>query len=65
MLSAKSMGYDSCPMDLSDFDQVARLINLPDHHLIAMFVAIGKGTREPWPRAGQLPMEEVVVTDRF
>ena len=65
MLSAKSMGYDSCPMDLSDFDQVARLINLPDDHLIALFVAIGKGTREPWPRAGQLSMDEVVVTDRF
>jgi nitroreductase len=65
MLSAKSMGYDSCPMDLSDFDQVADLINLPNDHLIALFVAIGKGTREPWPRAGQLSMEEVVVTDRF
>lgn len=65
MLVAKSMGYDACPMDLSDFDQVARIIGLPEDHLIAMFVAIGKGTREPWPRAGQLSIEEVVITDRF
>ncbi len=65
MLAAKAMGYDSSPMDLSDFDEVAKLIHLPEDHAIAMFVAIGKGTRDPWPRAGQLPLEEVVVTDRF
>jgi nitroreductase len=65
MLAAKSMGYDSCPMDLSDFDEVAKLIRLPDDHAIAMFVAIGKGTRDPWPRAGQLPMAEVVIVNHF
>jgi len=65
MLAAKSMGYDSCPMDLSDFDEVAKLIRLPDDHAIAMFVAIGKGTRDPWPRAGQLPMDEVVIVNHF
>ena len=43
MLAAKSMGYDSCPMDGFDFDKVAELIKLPDDHVIAMFVAIGKG----------------------
>lgn len=65
MLAAKAMGYDSCPMDLSDLDEVARLINLPEDHAIAMFVAIGKGVRDPWPRAGQLPLEQVVLVDRF
>ena len=30
MLYAKSMGYDSCPMDGFDFDKVAQLLNLPD-----------------------------------
>lgn len=65
MLAAKAMGYDSCPMDLSDLDEVARLIGLPEDHAIAMFVAIGKGIREPWPRAGQLQLDEVVFTDRF
>lgn len=65
MLAAKSMGYDSCPMDLSDLDAVARLINLPEDHVVAMFVAIGKGIREPRPRAGQLSLAEVTVTNHF
>lgn len=65
MLATKAMGYDSCPMDLSDFDEVAKLIRLPEGHAIAMFVAIGKGVREPWPRGGQLPREEVVLVDHF
>lgn len=65
MLAAKEMGYESCPMDGFDFDAVGKLINLPQDHVIAMFVAIGKKTREAWPRGGQLPMSEVVVSDRF
>ena len=65
MLAAKAMGYDSSPMDLSDFDAVAPLINLPADHVIGLFIAIGKGIREPWPRGGQLPLSEVVVRDRF
>jgi len=65
MLSAKSLGYDSCPMDGFDFDAVAKLINLPDDHVIAMFVAIGKGTKEAWPRPGQLSLDEVVITNSF
>jgi nitroreductase len=65
MLAAKEMGYDSCPMDGFDFDAVGKLINLPQDHVIAMFVAIGKGIQEPWPRGGQLPRGEVVVQNRF
>ena len=65
MLAAKTMGYDSCPMDGFDFDAVAKLIDLPQDHVIAMFVAIGKGTKEAWPRGGQLPMDEVVINDQF
>lgn len=65
MLAAKAKGYDSCPMDLSDFSEVAKIIKLPDDHAIAMFVAIGKGEREPWPRGGQLLRNEVVFMDRF
>jgi nitroreductase len=65
MLAAKSLGYDSCPMDGFDFEAVAELINLPDDHVIAMFVAIGKGIKKPWPRGGQLAMDEIVIQDRF
>jgi nitroreductase len=65
MLGAKAMGYDSCPMDGFDFEKVAELIDLPDDHVIAMFVAIGKGTKEAWPRPGQLELDEVVIKNRF
>ncbi len=65
MLHAKEMGYDSCPMDGFDFEAVGKLINLPQDHAIAMFVAICKGIKEAWPRGGQLPMNEVLVVDRF
>ena len=65
ILAAKSLGYDSCPMDGFDYEKVGELINLPDDHVIAMFVAIGKGTKEPWPRPGQLNLEEVVIKNKF
>ena len=65
MLAAQEMGYDSCPMDGFDFDAVGKQINLPPDHAIAMFVAIGKGIKEPWPRGGQLPSSEVVFENRF
>jgi len=65
MLAAQSMGYDSCPMDGFDFAAVGRLINLPADHVVAMFVAIGKGADAPWPRGGKLPLAEVVINDRF
>lgn len=65
MLAAQEMGYQSCPMDGFDFDKVGELLNLPEDHAIAMFVAIGKGIREPMPRSGPLPQSEVVVLDRF
>ncbi|HEC84973.1 MAG: nitroreductase family protein [Candidatus Parabeggiatoa sp. nov. 2] len=65
MLAAKSMGYDSCPMDGFDFDAVGKLINLPEDHAISLFVAIGKAIKESSPRGGQLPQEEVVINDHF
>ncbi len=65
MLAATAMGYESCPMDGFDFDKVGELIELPEDHVIAMFVAVGKGVKEPWPRGGQLSKEEVVINDRF
>jgi nitroreductase len=65
MLAAKEMGYDSCPMDGFDFDAVGKLIKLPKDHVIAMFVAIGKGIKEPMPRGGQLSLGEVVIENCF
>jgi len=65
MLAAKAMGYDSCPMDGFDFEQVAKLINLPSDHVISMCLAIGKAVQAAAPRAGQLTEHEVVIRNRF
>ena len=65
MLAAKSMGYDSCPMIGFDIDGLAELINLPEDHVMGPMVAIGKGTKKPWPKPGQLGLEELVVENGF
>ncbi len=65
MLAAKAMGYDSCPMIGFDSDKVAELIRLPDDHAISFMIAVGKATKPAWPKPGQLPLEEVVIRDRF
>jgi len=65
MLAAKSMGYDSCPMIGFDIEKVAELVNLPKDHVMGPMIAIGKGTKQPWPKPGQLALSEVVIENRF
>ena len=65
MLAAKAMGYDSCPMIGFESDKVAQIINLPKDHVIGMMLVIGKGTKEAWPKPGQLPLEDVLTIDSF
>lgn len=65
MLAARAMGYDSCPMIGFEADKVAELINLPADHAIGMMITIGKRTQDPWPKPGQLPMDDVLIENRF
>ncbi|MCI4433339.1 MAG: nitroreductase family protein [Nitrosopumilus sp.] len=65
MLAAKSMGYDTCPMEGFDFDAVSRLISLPDDHVISMMVVVGKAIKNASPRGGQLPLSEIVFENSF
>lgn len=65
MLLAKELGYDTCPMDGFDYAEVGKIINLPADHEIAFMIVIGKPVKEPWPRPGQLPLDDVVVTNGF
>jgi nitroreductase len=65
MLAAKDMGYDSCPMIGFDADAVAKIINLPQDHVIGMIITIGKGIKPAHPKGGFLPLSEVVKVDRF
>ena len=65
MVAAKAMGYDSCPMDGFDFEAVGKAINLPKDHIISMFVVIGKGTKEAWPRGGNVEKSEIIIKNTF
>lgn len=65
MLVAQEMGYQSCPMIGFDIDKVAELVQLPSDHVMGPMVAIGKGTKEAWPKPGQLPLEALLVENHF
>lgn len=65
MLTAKAMGYDSCPMIGFDIEKVAELINLPEDYVMGPMVAIGKKFKDPWPKPGQLPLSELVIENKF
>ena len=65
MLTAKGLGYDSCPMIGFDPDKVADIIKLPDDHVVGMMLVVGKATKPAWPKPGQLPLEEVVIHNHF
>lgn len=65
MLAAQEMGYQSCPMIGFDIEKVAELIKLPEDHVMGPMVAIGKGTKDAWPKPGQLPLKEVVFENSF
>lgn len=65
MLSARALNLDSCPMDGFDYEAVAEIIRLPADHEIAYMVAIGKKTRDVWPKPGQLGINDVVIHNQF
>lgn len=65
MLSAKSLGLDSCPMIGFDQEKVAELINLPEDHAIGMMIAIGKGSKPARDKGGFLSREEIVIQNKF
>ena len=65
MLAARDMGLDSCPMVGFEYDELAKIINLPDNHLIVMMVVVGKRAEDAAQRGGQLPLNEVAFENSF
>ena len=65
MLAAKQMGLDSCPMVGFDYDEMAKIINLPDDHIIVMMIVVGKAASPAAERGGQLSLDEVVFENKF
>ena len=65
MLAAQELGYESCPMIGFDIEKVAELIKLPQDYVMGPMVAIGKGIKDPWPKPGQLALDEVLIENAF
>ena len=65
MLCAKAMGYDSCPMIGFDIEEVGKLVNLPEDHVLGPLIAIGKAKAPARPKPGQLGYNEVVFENSF
>ena len=65
MLTAKALGYDSCPMMGFDQQKVAELIQLPDDHIIGMMLVVGKAMKAAHPKPGQLSVEHLFLENGF
>jgi len=65
MLAARQMGLDSCPMVGFEYDDLAKVINLPENHLIVMMVVVGKRAVDASERGGQLPLDQVAFENSF
>lgn len=65
MLAAREMGLDSCPMVGFEYDELAKIINLPDDHLISMMIVVGKSVEPAAKRGGQLSLDDVVFENNF
>ena len=65
MLAAHDMGYDSCPMIGFDAAAVAKIINLPESHILSFMIPVGKQTQPAWDRGPRLPDETVVIHEAF
>ncbi len=65
MLSARAMGYDSCPMIGFDPSAVAKIIHMPEDHVAALIIVVGKAQEPARSRSGQLSSAEVVLRDTF
>jgi nitroreductase len=61
MLTAASLGVDSCPMIGFDYEAVGRLLHKPESCLVLMVVALGKRRQDPAPRARRLSVQDVVM----
>ena len=65
MLAARQMGLDSCPMVGFEYDEIAKIIQLPEDHLIVLMVVVGKSAEPAGVRGGQLDLDDVVFKNHF
>ncbi|TCZ70210.1 nitroreductase family protein [Paenibacillus albiflavus] len=66
MLTAKSKGWDTCPMIGFDPEAIKQLIHIPDRYELTMMITIGKGDfSKIRPRGYRKPVGEFVTVGSF
>lgn len=66
MLSAKSKGWDTCPMIGFDTDGIRQILQIPDRYEITMMITLGKGDPAKLrPRGYRKPVGEFVTYGSF
>lgn len=64
MLSAKAMGYDSCPMGGFDVQKLVDAFQIPPRYIPIMLISIGKADQPAYPST-RFPAEQVTVWNTF
>lgn len=65
MLSAKSLGFDTCPMHVHNVEQLRAEFNIPDYLEPIMMIAVGKSVDKVRPRGYRKPVNEFVQFNTF
>ncbi|MBB1486330.1 nitroreductase family protein [Oceanospirillum sediminis] len=65
MLTAKEQGFDTCPLMGYDIEGVAEEVRLPEGFILGPMIAVGKAIKPAHPKAGQLPLDELVIENHF
>jgi nitroreductase len=64
MLSAKAMGYDSCPMGGFDVQKLVEAFQIPPRYIPIMLISIGKAAQPAYPST-RFPAEQVTIWNTF
>jgi len=66
MLTAKSKGWDTCPMIGFDSDAIRQILRIPDRYEITMMITIGQSDPSKLrPRGYRKPVGEFVTFGSF
>lgn len=65
MLSAKSLGFDTCPMHVHHTDELRAEFNIPSNLEPIMMITIGKSVDKVRPRGYRKPVGEFVTFNGF
>lgn len=65
MRAAAEIGVQTCPTCGCDHPAVADGICLPNDYVIGPLMAIGRGTKDAWPKPGQSSIDQVAIHEGF